>query len=436
VLGELQLSIDRVQFATWLKDTDGVDMTDDAITVGVPNDFILRWLEGHLSEAIERTVLALAGRAMAVGYTVTGTAPVVAATPPAEEAAPAVAPAPRPATGSGARFHPRYTLDTFIVGPGNRLAYTAARSVADRPATIYNPLFLYGGVGLGKTHLLHGVGHIAQSQGLSVLYASCEQFVNELINAIREQRTEDFRQKWRSADLLLIDDVQFISGKEQTQEEFFHTFNDLYSQHRQIILTSDRSPKYLPGIEDRLRSRFEWGLTADIQPPDLETRTAILQAKAREQGVPLPAEVASLIARRALENIRELEGHLNRVVAFHQLTQQPITVDLVNVALEGITPARRNLPQPQAVIDAVVKLFRVAPEDLSGPRREQKLAYARHLAMYLLYEDCRRSLAEIGRLLGGRDHTTILHGHTKIAGLVNTSSSVRQDIADLRKLLS
>ena len=390
-LSALRGRVSPESFETWLEPLVLMGVDGDRAILRIPNRFHADWLTAHYLDLLREAVQKATGRDdLKISWEIDESAVQrdrsARRTPSIPPASPVVAGTTDLGRSTG--LNPKYTFDNFIVGPSNELAHASAIAAASTPGK-RNPLFIYGGVGLGKTHLVNAVGHRvkAEKPGARVLYLSAERFTNEFIWALQNHKIADFRERYReSCDLLLMDDIQFLAGREQTQEEFFHTFNDLYSQHRQIILTSDRSPKYLPGIEDRLRSRFEWGLTADIQPPDLETRTAILQAKAREQGVPLPSEVASLIARRALENIRELEGHLNRVVAFHQLTQQPITVELVNVALEGITPARRNLPQPQAIIDAVVKLFRVPVEDLTGPRREQKLAYARHLAMYLLYE--------------------------------------------------
>ncbi len=441
VLGELQVSVEREQFRTWLSQTTGLELAAGRLLVGAPTEFVVRWLDGRLRVTIERAVEVHAGSPLSVQFRVVGPAVVEsardqAAHPSSRAAASPERPPLRRPPLLAPHFDPRYAFEAFVVGSSNKLAFTAARTVAERPATIYNPLFVYGGVGLGKTHLLHAVGHVALANGHTVIYASSEQFTNEFINSLRERSTEEFRQKYRSADFLLIDDIQFISGKEQTQEEFFHTFNDLYTRHKQIVLTSDRSPKLLPGIEDRLRSRFEWGLIADIQPPALETRIAILRSKVAEQKLLVPDAVVTFIASRVQDNIRELEGSLNRVVAYSQLMSSPITTELTAQALAGLLNARRSLPQPQAVLEAVQRLFRVAGDELTGPRRDQKIAYARHLAMYLIYEDCRRSLTETGRFLGNRDHSTILHGYTKIARLLTSDSAVRQDITELREVVN
>jgi chromosomal replication initiator protein len=339
-------------------------------------------------------------------------------------------PAPRPRSTS---LNPRYTFENFVVGPNNRLAHAASQAVAENPATAYNPLFLYGGVGLGKTHLLHAIGNYCQEHGQNVLYVSSEEFTNDMIGAIRSHTTQAFREKYRSADVLLVDDIQFIAGKESTQEEFFHTFNTLHGQNKQIIVSSDRPPKSLVTLEERLRSRFEWGLTADIQLPDLETRLAILGSKAERLGRSVPAEIMELIARRVQSNIRELEGALNRIVAFADLSGMAMTQQLADVALADLLPQRGDV-KPGAVVDMVAKTFNLSVERLLSPDRSHDVALPRQIAMYLMRET-NVSLPQIGQALGGRDHTTVMYACEKVADLLERDDRLRTQVGQIRRLL-
>ncbi len=455
VLGQLQLQVTGPIFATYLRDTVGARFDGETFTVVAPSDFVREQLAGKLRPLISHTLAGVVGAPVEVEFAVAGAAPVhrdatlgdlnrngpgaPPATPPPTGAEAPPAP-PRPAEAppaDGPRLNEKYTFRSFIVGKSNQLAHAAAQGVAANPGREYNPLFLYGGVGLGKTHLLHAIGHVALDKGLRVVYVSAEQFTNEFVNAIRERRGEEFRAKYRSTDLLLIDDIQFIAGKEQTQEEFFHTFNDLHQHHRQIVITSDRSPKLISLLEDRLRSRFEWGLIADIQPPDYETRLAILRAKAEEQGLRVPDAVLEIIAQRVQDNIRELEGSLNRVLAFARLTGAEITLSLAAQALADLAPApRRRAPSPEAIIDAVAEYFDLDARQLAGKARDRHLVHARHIAMYLLRTDAARPLTEIGRLLGKRDHTTVLHGTEKIEQALYLDPALRQQIAEIRERIA
>jgi len=334
-------------------------------------------------------------------------------------------------------LNPRYTFATFVVGGGNRLAHAAARAVADAPGLAYNPLFVYGGVGLGKTHLLHAIGNVVVERGLQVLYVSSETFTNDLIDSIRDHRTDDFRQKYRRCSLLLIDDIQFIASKERTQEEFFHTFNAIHEGGGQIVLTSDRPPNEIPTLESRLRSRFEWGLIADIQRPDLETRIAILRSKLNGRENAVPPEVLEFIAHKAQSNIRELEGSLNRVMAYAQLHRSALTVDLAAAALQAVSPAQsgRSSPRPDEVLQAICRYYGVSPADLRGKQRDKRIVGPRQLAMFLLRDDARLSTPEIGRLLGGRDHTTVMHGAHKISAELRRDAQLRGDLQAVRELL-
>ena len=331
-------------------------------------------------------------------------------------------------------MNPRYLFETFVVGSGNRLAHAACLAVAEKPARAYNPLFLYGGVGLGKTHLLHAIGNACHARGLNVLYVSSEEFTNDMINAIRTHTNQAFREKYRSADVLLVDDIQFIAGKESTQEEFFHTFNTLHGQDKQIIVSSDRPPKSLNTLDERLRSRFEWGLTADIQPPDLETRLAILRSKAERTGRQVPDDILENIARRVQSNIRELEGALNRILAFADLSGAHLSSQLVEVALADLLPQRSDV-QPEKIIELVAKEWQTSVEALLGRDRSQKIAQPRQVAMYLLRKETDASLPQIGEVLGGRDHTTVMYAIEKIASDIETKTDLRKRVVHIKQQL-
>lgn len=337
---------------------------------------------------------------------------------------------------SNNRLNPRYSFDTFIVGSSNRLAHAASLAVAEAPGESYNPLFLYGGVGLGKTHLLHAIGQQGVQTGLAVLYVSSEQFTNEIINAIRYRTTEEFRAKYRSVDILLVDDIQFIAGKESTEEEFFHTFNSLYEMSKQIVICSDRPPKAIASLEERLRSRFEWGLVADIQPPDLETRMAILRVKADALHYRVPDEIISYIAGRVQTNIRELEGCLNRLMAYQQLHRVDLTIDVARAAMSSLGADHRetNLDGRQ-IAQAVSEYYRIPFEAMCGKQRDKYVLLPRQVAMYLIRQETQTSLFEIGQLFGGRDHSTVLHACEKIERNLKQNPTLRQDVSAIREQL-
>ncbi len=428
-LGELQLQMTQATFDTWLRDSRFLKFEDGSFVVGVKSGYAKDWLETRLLATIKRTLARLAGRATDIRFVVwdsqaqhQGTAPLLDIPEPEAAALPA------------AHLNPRYGFDAFVVGLGNRLAHAASMAVAESPAEAYNPLFIYGGVGLGKTHLLHAIGHTCRAQGLRVLYASSEEFTNDLIEAIRGHTTDAFREKYRAVDVLLVDDVQFIAGKEATQEEFFHTFNTLHGAGKQIVISSDRSPKAMVTLEERLCSRFEWGLIADIQPPDLETRIAILRAKAASCGVAIPAEILTLIADRVQSNIRELEGALNRVLAMSRLAHQPLTAELTKTALSYLEPQRSRLTETQ-ILDAVADHFGIERTAFEGKSRSKAIARPRQVAMYLLREETGASLPQIGAMLGGRDHTTVLYGCERIADLIEEDAEMRREVVSLRQRL-
>ncbi|UYN90659.1 MAG: chromosomal replication initiator protein DnaA [Anaerolineales bacterium] len=447
-LGQLQVEMPKSTFDTWVREAEFVAYEDGSFVVGVNNAYARDWLESRLKSTVTRMLTGIMNRSVEVRFVVWTKEQAVPAQPTMREAvseappaditqtedAPAVSIEAEPLAGPQFGINSRYTFENFVVGSGNRLAHAASMSVAETPGKSYNPLFLYGRVGLGKTHLLRAIGYAAQQRGLRVLYVSSEEFTNDLISAIRSQTTPAFRDKYRSADVLLIDDIQFIAGKESTQEEFFHTFNTLHGQNKQIVVTSDRSPKGFLTLEERLRSRFEWGLLADIQPPDYETRLAILRSNAEKLGRPVPAEVLEVIAERMQSNIRELEGALNRIVAYAYLRDVPLTAGLVDGALADMLPEPQSL-SPENIVEAVAKAFNQPLDKLLSRDRSAPVALARQVAMYLLREEARLSLPTIGEVLGGRDHTTVMHGYEKISDLIETDERLRRQVSDLRDQL-
>ncbi len=432
VLGQLQMEMSKASFDTWVRDTHALGYDGNVLTVCVRNAYARDWLESRLSSTVDRLLLGILNSNVQVNFTVAQAGEAVIQSEPVTEtgeAAPRTVSRPRNPT-----LNSRYTFDNFVVGSGNRLAHAAAQAVADKPARAYNPLFLYGGVGLGKTHLLHAIGNACQEHGQTVLYVSSEEFTNDLINAIRTHTTPAFREKYRSIDVLLIDDIQFIAGKEYTQEEFFHTFNHLHGQDKQVIVSSDRPPKSLVTLEERLRSRFEWGLTADIQPPDIETRLAILHSKADHNGRYVPNEILDIIARRVQSNIRELEGALNRIVAFADLSGLPINIQMAEVALADLLPQHSDI-RPERIVDLVARSYNLTTEKLLGRDRSRAVALPRQVAMYLLREEVNASLPQIGEVLGGRDHTTVMYAIAKISKEIkdDAGSKLGKKISEIRQ---
>lgn len=429
-LGQLQMEMPRASFDTWVRDAELLSYEDGQFIIGVPNAYAKDWLEDRLLSTVKRILTSMQGRTVKVRFVVWSEDPVKVV----EE--PKILDADRSLERAPAQSHlnNRYTFESFVVGPSNRLAHAATLAVAESPASAYNPLFLYGGVGLGKTHLLHALGHACRESGLRVLYVSSEEFTNDLINAIRTHTTEAFRERYRRIDVLLIDDIQFIAGKESTQEEFFHTFNTLHSQDKQIVISSDRPPKAMVTLEERLRSRFEWGLTADIQPPDFETRLAILRSKAERGGRSVDPELLEMIARRVQSNIRELEGALTRVLAFADLRSQPLNPALVEGALVDLLPRSGGLTIDR-IIDAVAEQFSLTRDKLLSRDRSRDVALPRQVAMYLIREETSASLPQIGEELGGRDHTTVMYGCDKISDLMETDDAFRRQVLALREKL-
>jgi chromosomal replication initiator protein len=424
----------RAAYDTWVRDAELVSYEDGSFIIGVHNAYARDWLESRLCSTVTRLLTGIMNRSVGVRFVVWNS-PIEKAEPEPEEeltSDPALAVQEGPTLNG--TINPRYSFENFVVGANSRLAHAASLAVAERPAQAYNPLFLYGGVGLGKTHLLHAIGNLCGRRGLQILYVSSEEFTNDLINAIRSHTTQAFREKYRRIDVLLIDDIHFIAGKESTQEEFFHTFNTLHGQNKQLVITSDRPPKALVTLEERLRSRFEWGLTADIQPPDFETRQAILRAKADRAGYNIPNEILELIARRVQSNIRELEGALTRVMAFCDLSGLPLTAQLVTSALADLLP-RRSEVRPDEVVRKVADVFGVTVDRVLGRDRSQEVALPRQVAMYLLREESNFSLPQIGEALGGRDHTTVMHGYQKVADLLERDDRLRRQVIEIREQL-
>jgi chromosomal replication initiator protein len=432
VLGQLQMEMPRASFDTWVRDTKPVSYQDGTLTIGVRNAYARDWLESRLTSTVSRLLVGIMNASVAVNFIVNGNEVELMR----DEA---YLSQPEPVTvyeqpSRNSSLNPRYTFETFVVGSGNRLAHAACLAVAEKPARAYNPLFLYGGVGLGKTHLLHAIGNACHARGLNVLYVSSEEFTNDMINAIRTHTNQAFREKYRSADVLLVDDIQFIASKESTQEEFFHTFNTLHGQDKQIIVSSDRPPKSLNTLDERLRSRFEWGLTADIQPPDLETRLAILRSKAERTGRQISDDILESIARRVQSNIRELEGALNRILAFSDLSGAILTPNLVEAALADLLPQHSDI-EPEKIIELVAKEWQTTVEALLGRDRSQKIAQPRQVAMYLLRKETDASLPQIGEVLGGRDHTTVMYAIDKIANEIETKTDLRKRVVNVKQQL-
>jgi chromosomal replication initiator protein len=407
---------------SWIRPCRLLALEGDHLVIGAPNSFSRDWLLQHHLGVLQ-----------AAAQECLGGQPRVSVIVDEAGAADLSGPSPAHAGPGGGRIeglNPRYTFDSFVVGSSNQFAQAACQAVAELPSRAYNPLFIYGGVGLGKTHLLHAVGHQTHRlfPGMSIVYLSTERFTNELINAIRYDRTAEFRARYRHIDLLLIDDIQFISGKERTQEEFFHTFNDLYESRKQIVVSSDCSPKDIPEIEERLRSRFEWGLIADIQPPDFETRVAILKKKAALERVRLDDDVAYLIAGRIKSNIRELEGSLTRMIAFCALTGREMSVDLAQEVLADLWGEEERVITIEQIQRKVAEFFGVKLSDLKAKNRTKAVAFPRQVAMYLARQLTHASLAEVGRAFGGKDHTTVLHAVDKIETLMKEDPRLRKTI--------
>ena len=417
----------------WIEGTRPVRYAGDTMVLAVPSAFAKEWLESRYAGLLSETLGEIAGHPVGVQVTVDPhrSEPEVEAPGSGGTAPPAPA---RRAPLASSPLNPKYTFDSFVIGPSNRFPHAAALAVAEQPARSYNPLFIYGGAGLGKTHLLHAIGQHVQRLYASAVtrYVSSEQFMNEFIMGVREEKMPAFRQRYREADVLLVDDIQFLARGEQTQEEFFHTFNALYNDGRQIVISSDRAPNQIASLEDRLRSRFEWGLITDVQPPDLETRVAILQKKAQAEGFAVANEVLEFIAQRVQNNIRELEGRLTRVVACASLSNVPVTLELAQDVLRPLLPSDSAGDIPSdLIIGETAAYYSLTREDLFGPSRSRPLVIARQVAMYLCRELTPLSLPKIGETFGGRDHTTVMHADSKIRKLMGERAVVYSQVQEL-----
>ena len=422
VSARLKDALSDSTYQTWFSGVRGGELDEDTFELAAPNDFTREWIENNFRGLIEETVRDAVGEERYVRIVVREPAAVERFAPP---------PVRRGPDG----LNPKYTFDRFVIGSSNRFAHAAALAVAEAPAQAYNPLFIYGGTGLGKTHLLHAIAAYTgeHSRDLTARYVTSETFMNDFINSLRDKRIEGFKQRYRHYDVLLIDDIQFLEHKERIQEEFFHTFNSLYEAGRQIVISSDRPPRDIATLEARLRSRFEWGLITDIQPPDLETRIAILRKKVHAEGTHVPdPQVLTFIASRISTNIRELEGALTRVVAFSSLTGRAMTVEVAQDVLKDVFP-QGELPEVsvERIQEAVVERFGISLQELTGDRRSQSIVYPRQVAMYLCRELTDNSLPKIGKKFGGRDHTTVIHATSKIAKLIKEDRSVYNLVQEL-----
>lgn len=437
-LANIEKKISKPSYETWLKSTKAHSLQGDLLVITAPNEFARDWLEERYSQLISGILYEITGEELAVKFII----------PQNQSEEELNFPNP-PKRGKREKeedqpelplnmLNQKNTFDTFVIGSGNRFAHAASLAVAEAPAKAYNPLFIYGGVGLGKTHLMHAIGHyvLDHNPSAKVVYLSSEKFTNEFINSIRDNKAIDFRNKYRKVDVLLIDDIQFLAGKESTQEEFFHTFNTLHEESKQIVISSDRPPKEIPTLEDRLRSRFEWGLITDITPPDLETRIAILRKKAKAEGLDIPNEAMLYIANQIDSNIRELEGALIRVVAYSSLINKDINADLAAEALKDIIPSSK--PKVITIHDiqkVVGEYFNVKLEDFTAKKRTKSIAFPRQIAMYLSRELTDFSLPKIGEEFGGRDHTTVIHAHEKISKMIHSDPQFQKQLKEINEML-
>ncbi|EKE06638.1 MAG: hypothetical protein ACD_18C00311G0005 [uncultured bacterium] len=447
VLAEFELTLSKANFTTWFKNTGIANYDDGKAMICVPNTFTKSWLEKKHHSQIIKILERVTGKPIKkVDYVVENIKNIKNEECKLSGQPPQISTITNPLYNNQRKntlvqqfgLNPKYTFETFVVGKGNELAHAASQAVARRPGESYNPLFIYGGVGLGKTHLIQAIGHtmLEANPQTKILYVSSEKFTNEFVSSVKEGRAKEFKDRYRNVDLLLIDDIQFIGGKEQTQEEFFHTFNELHQQGKQVVLTSDRPPKAIPALEDRLKSRFEWGMIADISAPDFETRLAILQKKAQEKDFKIDEKMIQFIATQVQNNIRELEGALNKIIAYHELKNIIPTEETLKQVLSSFAEQsmKRSLT-PREVVNVVASYFDISIEDVLGKSREKKLAFPRQIIMYLLREELKLSYPNIGDELGGRDHTTAMHAHTKISTNIDNDLKLKQDLEMIKQRL-
>lgn len=468
VLAELELTISKANFNTWFKNTGIISLQDGQAIICVPSSFAQSWIQGKyhkpIVQSLERVtekpvrrveyridnIKNLSVRSLTTAPTAPSPTlefgsnpsldegPSLLPSPPAPTVFDEVMPDPTATAAGSFTLNPKYTFDTFVVGKTSELAYAAAQAVANRPGVSYNPLFIYGGVGLGKTHLLQAIGNELRRKkpDIAIMYVSAEKFSNDFISSVKDGTAKQFQDKYRHIDLLLIDDIQFIAGKDRTQESFFHTFNELHQQNKQVVLTSDRPPKAIPALEDRLKSRFGWGMIADISAPDFETRTAILEKKCAEKQYRIDVDVLQTIASVVQSNIRELEGALNKVLVFHQLKNIIPTVESVkNLLSSGEHPTSRSTVTAAQLIQTVSTMYNLSQEEILGKSREKKISYPRQIIMFLMREELKMSYPAIGDELGGRDHTTAIHAHEKISQEIENDLKLRQEIEAIKQRL-
>ncbi|MFC2045522.1 chromosomal replication initiator protein DnaA [Chloroflexota bacterium] len=429
-LGELQIQVSKPNYRTWLEKTTGLSYQESRFMVSVPNSFVAEYLDQKLRSLIEKTLINLTQNDIEVLFQVeNGHKNLVTNSPVSDRLSVTTA-------QSQLGLNSKYTFDSFIVGSCNRLAHAAALGIVENPGHVYNPLFLCGGAGLGKTHLLQAIGFTALASNMSIIYVNAEQFTNEFVNAIREKRIKEFRTRYLNAQMLLVDDIHFISHKEQTEETFFHTFNALHNSNRQIVITSNCTPSALSLMHEGLRSRFEWGLIADLQPPDYETRLAILKVKANQQGANVPPDILEFIAHRTQPSIRSLEGSLNRVIAFAKLTREPLTTELADRALKDITGNKKDTSiTPNLIVRIVANSFQLTATDLIGRKRDKSISRAREIAIYLLRQETGCTLAQIGKDLGGRQPISISQSYQKAALELETNPQLKAKVSDIQQSL-
>ncbi|MFO7263734.1 MAG: chromosomal replication initiation protein DnaA [Bacillaceae bacterium G1] len=437
VIQEVQQRVSKPSFETWLKDTELLRLEKDTAIIQVPNPFIQNWLQKHYTDLLQEILFEVTGNSYRIEFVLPEKEPQQTETFK-KQVHIQVSGDRLEQHRLSSNLNPKYTFDTFVIGEGNRFAHAASLAVAETPAQAYNPLFIYGGVGLGKTHLMNAIGHhvLQRDPTAKVMYMTSERFTNEFIHAIRDNQPMLFRAKYRNIDVLLIDDIQFLAGKEQTQEEFFHTFNALHEADKQIVISSDRPPKEIPTLEDRLRSRFEWGLITDIQPPDLETRIAILHKKAKAEQLHVPEDVLHYIASKISTNIRELEGALIRIVAYSSVVKEDISLALAQEALKDILSPDQTRPLTIEDIQIVVaEHFGIKTADMKAKRRTKTVAFPRQVAMYLAREMTDYSLPRIGQEFGGRDHTTVMHAHAKVEKMLQHDVQLQEAIKRIQERL-
>jgi len=429
ILGNMEVALSKANFNTWFKNTSIIERGGDYILVSVPSAFNRDWIASKYQGDMLKALKGIAPEIKEIKYQVGGSSPAPTAAKITSRADTATYSYKESAAPLANGLNPKYIFETFIVGKNNELAHAASLAVAKNPGTQYNPLFIYGGVGLGKTHLMHAVGQrLAQNNGKRVLYVTSEKFTNDYINAIGQKRMDDFKKIYRNIDALLVDDVQFLAGKEGTQEEFFHTFNELRDKGKQIIITSDRPPKEIPAIEQRLISRFEWGMIADIQAPDLETRMAILRTKMEKRGVVISEDILFYIAENIQNNVRELEGALNRLAVYQQMENRGLVLEQAKNILASIVGTKKRVISAKKIADSVAGFYNITVDDLVKQSRKKEYVKPRQIAMFLMRKELDSSFPSIGEFFGGRDHTTVMHAVEKVESLIKAKESFKQEV--------